>query len=122
VQDIIVKERVVAGPNAGTLHLSPRMTEVLSLVRQGYNNGSIAGALFLKRKSVENYINILYQHFEMSKYTDFHPRVALALHLDDPTKLARAVASFDFMGYTWCHGDLTHQSQGLSTSLKIRPE
>lgn len=41
--------------------LSPSKLEVLKLIAQGYNNTAIASHLNLSAKSVENYINDIYQ-------------------------------------------------------------
>ena len=38
-----------------------RQLEVLCLLSKGYSNSSIAKSLFLGRKSVENYVNAIYQ-------------------------------------------------------------
>ena len=46
---------------------------------QGYNNSSIADRLVLGTKSVENYINAIYQELSLSHDGTLHPRVQAVL-------------------------------------------
>lgn len=59
--------------------LTPRQQQVIALLAQGYSNASIAQQLSLGTKSVENYINALYQEFQISRDEPVHPRVTAAL-------------------------------------------
>ena len=59
--------------------LTPRQQEVLSLMAQGYNNAAIAEKLVLGHKSVENYINAIYQELNLSQSARVHPRVSAVL-------------------------------------------
>lgn len=59
--------------------LTPRQQEVLQLIAQGYNNASIAEKLTLSEKSVETYINIIYQELNLSNEPDIHARVKATL-------------------------------------------
>lgn len=59
--------------------LSPRQREVLELIAQGYSNAGIAERLFLKEKSVETYINAIYQALGVSGERDVHARVQATL-------------------------------------------
>ncbi len=59
--------------------LTPRQQEVLQLIAQGYNNASIAEKLTLSEKSVETYINIIYQELSLSNEPDIHARVRATL-------------------------------------------
>jgi DNA-binding NarL/FixJ family response regulator len=59
--------------------LTPRQQEVLQLIAQGYNNASIAEKLTLSEKSVETYINIIYQELSLSNEPDIHARVKATL-------------------------------------------
>ena len=53
---------------------------------QGYNNAAIAGRLVLGTKSVENYINAIYQELGMSHEGSVHPRVQAVLsYITDST-------------------------------------
>jgi len=59
--------------------LNPRHQEVLELLAQGYNNAAIAQLLKLSRKSVETYINAIYQELHLSHEQDIHARVKATL-------------------------------------------
>ena len=59
--------------------LSSRQVDLLALIAEGHNNTEIAKKLFLREKSVENYINILYQQLQVSRQGQIHPRVMAAL-------------------------------------------
>lgn len=59
--------------------LTHRQQEVLGLIAQGYNNAAIAERLNLSEKSVETYINIIYQEMGISKEPHIHGRVKAAL-------------------------------------------
>ena len=63
-------------PRKGSLTagLTPRQQEVLILMAQGYNNAAIAEKLVLGTKSVENYINAIYQELNLSHSGPLHPR------------------------------------------------
>ena len=59
--------------------LTPRQMEVLQLIAQGYNNAAIAEALTITEKSVETYINTVYQELSLSGGRGIHPRVRAAM-------------------------------------------
>jgi DNA-binding NarL/FixJ family response regulator len=59
--------------------LNPRHREVLELLAQGYSNAAIAQALNLSRKSVETYINAIYQELQLSHEQGIHARVKATL-------------------------------------------
>lgn len=59
--------------------LTPRQHEVLRLIAQGYNNTTIAQILEISLKSVEDYINIIYQEMHVSNENGLHRRVKAAL-------------------------------------------
>ena len=63
-----------------TAGLTPRQQEVLSMMAQGYNNAAIAEKLVLGTKSVENYINAIYQELSLSHNGPLHPRVQAVLN------------------------------------------
>ena len=64
--------------------LTKRQMEVLSLMAKGYNNGSIARALVLEEKSVENHINAIFGQLNLSRDNAAHPRVkAVLLYLQE---------------------------------------
>ena len=68
-------------PRSGsvTARLTPRQQEVLGMMAQGYNNAAIAEKLVLGTKSVENYINAIYQELTLSHDGSLHPRVQAVL-------------------------------------------
>jgi len=59
--------------------LTPRQHEVLEFIAQGYNNAAIAERLKLSVKSVETYINSIYQELQLSSGPDIHARVRATL-------------------------------------------
>ena len=68
-------------PRTGSVsaRLTPRQQEVLAMMAQGYNNGAIAEKLVLGTKSVENYINAIYQELTLNHDGSLHPRVQAVL-------------------------------------------
>ena len=48
---------------------------MLALIAQGYNNAGIAEQLSVAEKSVETYVNVIYQELELSGAEDVHARV-----------------------------------------------
>ena len=80
---VVMDPRVVNSmkPRKGsiTAGLTPRQQEVLTLMAQGYNNAAIASKLVLGTKSVENYINAIYQELSLSHGGLLHPRAQAVL-------------------------------------------
>lgn len=76
---VVLDPAVVMGlrPRQGSnvARLTPRQQEVLELLAQGYSNASIARRLTLSEKSVETYINAIYQELHLSNEPDIHARV-----------------------------------------------
>ena len=67
-----------------TSKLTPRQQQVLELIAQGYNNTGIAQSLTLTEKSVETYINSIYQVLQVSGGQGVHSRVkATLIYLQD---------------------------------------
>ena len=68
-------------PKKGSLiaRLTPRQRNVLELIAQGYNNTAIAERLNLSKKSVETYINVIYQELGLTGELDTHARVKSSL-------------------------------------------
>ena len=81
---VVLDPEVVNGlrPKQGSVaaRLTPRQREVLSLMAQGYNNAAIAEKLVLGHKSVENYINAIYQELNIAQSDLIHPRVSAVLN------------------------------------------
>jgi len=68
--------------------LTPRQQEVLELLAQGYSNAAIAQRLTLSQKSVETYINAIYQGLHLSNEPEIHARVkATILYLENSQSL-----------------------------------
>ncbi len=64
--------------------LTQRQREVLELMAQGFSNSAVAERLHLGVKSVENYINAIYQQLGISQDEPIHPRVrAVLIYLQD---------------------------------------
>ena len=80
---VVMDPSVVEGmrPRQGSLTavLTPRQQEVLAMMAQGFNNSAIAKQLVLGTKSVENYINAIYQELGLNHNGALHPRVQAVL-------------------------------------------
>ena len=59
--------------------LTPRQLEVLRLIAQGFNNAAIAEELGLAVKSIEIYINAIYQELHLSQEPSINARVRATL-------------------------------------------
>lgn len=68
-------------PKKGSVveRLNPRLREVLSLVAEGHNNDSIAKILNVSPKTVENYMNAIYQELSISGEPNINMRVKAAM-------------------------------------------
>lgn len=80
---VVLDPVVVAGlrPKQGSAvaGLTRRNQEVLELIAQGYSNASIAQRLKLSEKSIETYINAIYQELHLTKEPEIHARVRATL-------------------------------------------
>ncbi|MEE8471180.1 MAG: response regulator transcription factor [Dehalococcoidia bacterium] len=80
---VVLDPAVVAGlrPKQGSAvaGLTPRNQQVLELIAQGHSNAAIAQLLKLSEKSVETYINAIYQELHLSKEPEIHARVKATL-------------------------------------------
>ena len=63
--------------------LTPREFEVLSWMAQGFSNSAIAERLVINRKTVENYINQIYQSLHLVHENDKCSRVLAVLDYID---------------------------------------
>jgi len=98
VPDLATIIRAIEGSRAGMLVLDPAMVksmspkqgsklarlttrqqEVLGLIAQGYNNVTIAERMKITVRSVETYINAIYQELQLSNEPDIHARVRATL-------------------------------------------
>ena len=59
--------------------LKPRVLAVISLMTQGHSNWGIAKRLGIQPKTVENYINCIYQALCLTHESDVHSRVHAVL-------------------------------------------
>jgi DNA-binding NarL/FixJ family response regulator len=59
--------------------LTPRQQEVLRLLAEGLSNAAIAKQLVLEERSVESYINVIYQRLGLSAEPEINMRVKAAL-------------------------------------------
>lgn len=96
--DVATLTRAVEGAAAGLVVLDPdivqglkpkanseldsltsRQQEVLKLMAQGYSNAGIAKKLIIGEKSVENYINVIFQELGITREQQVHSRVKAVL-------------------------------------------
>ena len=89
---VVLDPAVVANlrPRQGSViaTLTPRQQEVLGLLAQGHSNAAIAQQLTLSEKSVETYINAIYQGLQLSNEPETHARVkATLLYLENSQSL-----------------------------------
>jgi len=66
-------------PGSQVARLTPRQREVLELIAKGYTNAAIAQRLTLSERSVETYINAIYQELHLANEPDIHARVKATL-------------------------------------------
>ena len=59
--------------------LTPRQQDVLRLLAEGLSNAAIARQLALEERSIESYINIIYQHLGISGEPEINMRVKATL-------------------------------------------
>ena len=79
VMDSCVVDSMKPRTGSTTGRLTPRQQEVLAMMAQGYNNVAITEKLVLGTKSVENYINAIYQELGLNHDGSLHPRVQAVL-------------------------------------------
>lgn len=79
VLDPTMVNRLRPKQDSALTRLTPRQYEVLELIAQGYNNLAIAERLQISKKSVETYINAIYQELQLSDEPDIHARVKATL-------------------------------------------
>ncbi len=80
--DPAIVEVLVRGRQAGSSavdRLTPRETEVLSLIAEGFNNGAIASELVLSEKAVSKHINSIFSKLALSEEPEMHRRVRAVL-------------------------------------------
>jgi DNA-binding NarL/FixJ family response regulator len=84
VLDPEVVESLQPERGSSAAKLTPRHRQVLELIAQGFNNTSIAQRLTLTEKSVETYINAIYQVLQIPGEEGVHSRVkATLVYLED---------------------------------------
>lgn len=74
---VMVGVRPREGSKVGKL--TPRQQDVLRLLAEGFNNAAIAKQLALEERSVESYINLIYQSLGLAGEPEINMRVQAAL-------------------------------------------
>lgn len=74
---MMAKLRPREGSEVG--RLTSRQQDVLRLLAQGFSNAGIARRLVLEERSIEGYINVIYQHLGLSGESEINMRVKAAL-------------------------------------------
>jgi DNA-binding NarL/FixJ family response regulator len=86
---VMLAPEVVSGlqprKSSALSRLTPRQFDVLRFMAEGYNNAAIAEQLVLAEKSVETYINGIYQELGLSGEPGIHARVKAAIVFLDET-------------------------------------
>lgn len=88
---VVLDPALVSGlrprPGSNLARLTPRQVETLQLIAQGFNNAAIAERMVVAEKSVETYINTIYQQLGLSGEPGIHARVkACLLYLEESQK------------------------------------
>lgn len=79
VMDPVVMARLRLREGSEVGGLTHRQQEVLRLLAAGFNNAAIARQLVLEERSVEGYINVIYQRLGLSGESEINMRVKAAL-------------------------------------------
>ena len=79
VLDPEVVESLQPKQDSPAARLTPRHWQILELIAQGFNNTTIAQRLTLTEKSVETYINAIYQVLQIPGEEGMHSRVKATL-------------------------------------------
>jgi len=79
VMDPAVMAKLHPRKGSNVYRLTSRQQDVLRLLAEGFNNATIAKKLALKERSVESYINTIYQHLGLVKGSEINMRVKAAL-------------------------------------------
>jgi len=79
VLDPAIAARLQPRQGSALARLTPRHQDVLQLLAQGYKNAAIAKELSLSEKSVETYINVIYQELHLSYEPSINARVKATL-------------------------------------------
>lgn len=79
VMDPAIVDQLRPRVNSPLSQFTPRQLEVLHLMAEGYSNAGIGQKLALTEKSVENYINGIFQELGITRAQHTHPRVKAVL-------------------------------------------
>lgn len=77
IVDILVSSQ--RGKQSAIDRLTPRESEVLSLMAEGLNNAAIADALVLSDRAVAKHINSMFSKLDLGESSDSHRRVKAVL-------------------------------------------
>ncbi len=78
IVDVLVNERS-SGAATSLDRLTPRESEVMALIAEGYNNGAIAEQLVLSDKAVGKHISSIFSKLDLGEADDAHRRVKAVL-------------------------------------------
>jgi DNA-binding NarL/FixJ family response regulator len=79
VMDPAVMAKLHPRKGSHVYRLTSRHQDVLRLLAEGFNNATIARKLALTERSIESYINVIYQHLGLAKEPEINMRVKAAL-------------------------------------------
>jgi DNA-binding NarL/FixJ family response regulator len=79
VMDPTVLAKLNPREGSAVMSLTRRQQDVLRLLAEGLSNAAIARQLVLEERSVESYINVIYQHLGLSGEPEINMRVKAAL-------------------------------------------
>ena len=78
IVDVLVSERG-SSTNSALDRLTPRESEVMALIAEGYNNAAIASRLVLSDKAVGKHIGSIFSKLDLGEAEDAHRRVKAVL-------------------------------------------
>jgi DNA-binding NarL/FixJ family response regulator len=79
VMDPSVMAKLHPRKGSTVYRLTPRQQDVLRFLAEGFNNATIGAKLALTERSVESYINTIYQHLGLTGQSQINMRVKAAL-------------------------------------------
>jgi DNA-binding NarL/FixJ family response regulator len=79
IMDPAVMAKLHPRQGSNVYRLTRRQQDVLRLLAEGFNNATIARGLALTERSVESYINVIYQHLGFAGESEINMRVKAAL-------------------------------------------
>ena len=77
IVDVLVNDRT--GTHSALDRLTPRESEVMALIAEGYNNSAVAAHLVLSDKAVGKHISSIFSKLDLGETDDGHKRVKAVL-------------------------------------------